>query len=393
MTYEVLLMKGSDGNGIRVFDDSFIVGTAWSDPDAIIVRSQPVDTDKYKKLFAVARAGAGVDAITVEKATKRGIAVFNTPGSNANAVAELVFIMIGLYARNVSGALRFVQSFAQFMGTDEEIRAYIEKGKSNYTGFELVGKTLGVIGLGNIGLRVANRGLLYGMRVVGYDSLPTVANMHQLDARVEIVHRLEDVVSCADIVSVHVPLMSSTRNLIGENEIGCMKRGVILMNYAREGIYNDAAVLASLASHHVRAYLTDFPTHTLIGNDSVVCTPHLGASTVESTEKSFRMAADKIRDYLMYGVVSHSVNFPTVAVMPRRSTKTRITVVNRDVPKMISKITRTLGAAGVNIQSMTNESNGVIGYNVIDVDVPVSDNVITMIERVKDVLRVRMISL
>lgn len=391
MAYHVLLLSEISQTGLKIFNDAYIVGRAWEDPDAILVRSTPVDTDKYKRLIAVARAGAGVDTITVDRATERGICVFNTPGANANAVAELVFIMLGHYARRVAPAFEFVHSLADFKGTAEEMHAYIEKGKSGFSGFELGEKTLGVIGLGNIGVRVANRGLEYRMRVLGYDSLPTVANMHQLDARVEIVPRLEDVISCADILSVHVPLVPSTRHLIGEHELPLMKLGVILMNYARSGIYDDEAVCAAIGRGVVRAYLTDFPTPVLVQNKDVVCTPHLGASTAESAEKSTVMAAERLQNYLTYGIVAHSVNFPTVAGMPRRSTKTRLTIVNRDVPKMIGKIARALGAIGVNIQSMTNESNGTVGYNIIDLDVSISDDVVTMLGRIKNVLRVRKI--
>ena len=391
MAYHILLLNDISQSSITVFGENYIVGRAWEDPEGILVRSTPVDTDKYKRLVAVARAGAGVDTITVEKATNRGIAVFNTPGANANAVAELVFIMIGQYARSVRDALEFVRSLAGLCTTKEEIHAHIEKGKSRFTGFELGGKTLGVIGLGNIGVRVANRGLVYGMRVVGYDSLPTLSNMHLLDARVEIAPRLEDVLVCADIVTVHVPLIPSTRHLIGGKEIARMKRDVILVNYAREGIYDDTAVLSAHADGQVRVYITDFPTPQLMDKSFVVCTPHLGASTAESVEKSSMMAAECLRKYLAYGVVSNSVNFPILATMPRSTTRTRIMVVNRDVPKMIAKMTRTLGAVGVNIQSMANESNGTIGYNIIDIDDVMPDGIVQQIERIKDVLRVRVL--
>ncbi|TSD07683.1 MAG: phosphoglycerate dehydrogenase-like oxidoreductase [Parcubacteria group bacterium Greene0714_4] len=391
MAYHVLLLSEIPQAGLKIFNDSYIVQRAWEDPDAILVRSNLVDTDKYKHLLAVARAGAGVDTITVERATERGICVFNAPGANANAVAELVFIMLGHYARRIAPAFEFIRSLADFKGTAEEMHTHIENGKSHFNGFELDEKTLGIIGLGNIGVRVANRGLEYRMHVVGYDSLPTLANMHRLDARVLIASRLEEVVSCADILSVHVPLLSTTRNLIGEKELSLVKPGVILMNYARSGIYNDDAVCSAIDKGIVRAYLTDFPTPALVQNKNVICTPHLGASTAESSEKSTLMAAECLRNYLSYGIVAHSVNFPTVEVMPRRSTKTRLAVVNRDIPKMIGKITRTLGAFGVNIQSMKNESNGTIGYNIIDLDVSISDDVVTMLKRIKNVLRVRKI--
>ncbi len=391
MAYQILLLNDISQSSIKVFGENYIVGRAWEDPDAILVRSTPVDTDKYKRLVAVARAGAGVDTITVEKATNRGISVFNTPGANANAVAELVFIMIGQYARSVNDALEFVRSLTQMGGTEEEVCAHIEKNKYRFTGFELGGKTLGVIGLGNIGVRVANRGLVHGMRVVGYDSVPTVANMHKLDARVEIAPRLEDVLTCADILTVHVPLNPSTRHLVGKDDFAYMKRGVVLVNYAREGIYDDEAVIVRLDTGYVRAYLTDFPSLRLIGCKGVICTPHLGASTTESVEKSSMMAAECLRNYLAYGVVSNSVNFPTLASMPRPMTRTRIMVVNRDVPKMIAKMTRMLGRAGVNIQSMANESNGTIGYNIIDIDDVLPDGIVQQIERIKDVLRVRVL--
>jgi D-3-phosphoglycerate dehydrogenase len=388
--FRIQTLNNISPHGLKQFSDAYAVSSEPGAPDALLVRSAPVDVAAFPSLLCVARAGAGVNNITVDKATERGICVFNTPGANANAVAELAFIMLGIAARKIHKGLEFTQALAA-EADDKIIAEKVEKGKAQYTGFELMGKTLAVVGLGKIGVLVANAGVDRGMNVIGYDPFPTVTNVHFLSSRVEISHQLEQVVRAADVISVHVPLSDQTRNLIGAKQLGMAKTGVILMNYARKGIYDDAAVLAALAEGKVQTYITDFPSRALLGNEKVICTPHLGASTAESEENCAVMAVKQVRNYLEYGVVANSVNFPVVEVFPQESTRTRLAVINRDVPGMIAHVTNILGEAGLNIQSFTNESNGKIGYNIIDLEQDLPSAVEPSLRAVENVLRVRVL--
>jgi D-3-phosphoglycerate dehydrogenase len=384
----ILILNTIDEAGLRLLD-RYHVGPALTDPEAILVRSAPVKTEDFSNLLAVARAGAGYNNITVPDATRRGICVFNTPGANANAVAELVFAMMGVHARTIIPALQFVQTVDS---DDEHINEVVEAHKSTFRGFELRNKTLGIIGLGKIGTLVANTGISLGMRVVGYDPSPAPSNMHRLDPRVELCGSITEVLTNADILTVHVPAGDSTTHLIGTSEIQRMKPGCILMNFAREHIYDTKAVLTAIESKHVQAYITDFPSAAVLQHDKVIVTPHLGASTAESETNCAVMAASQLRDYLTYGTVTNSVNFPTVTKLPAPSVKTRLAVVNSDVPNMIATITGVLGSCGINIHAFTNESNHEIGYNLIDLEDTLSASVITQIEQLPGVLRVRVLT-
>jgi D-3-phosphoglycerate dehydrogenase len=388
--YRIQTLNNISSQGLKLFSDAYAVSSEAGPADALLVRSALVDADNYAAVQCIARAGAGVNNITLDKATEKGICVFNTPGANANAVAELVFIMLGMAARKVHQSLEFTQSL---IGEDDDkvLNEKVEKGKSRFAGFEMQGKTLAVIGLGKIGVLVANAGVSRGMNVVGYDPFPTLTNVHQLSSRVELSHKLEDVIRAADVISVHVPLSEHTKNLIGAKQLETLRDGVILINYARKGIYDDAAVLQAVESGKVQAYITDFPSRALLGKDKVVTTPHLGASTAESEENCAVMAVKQIRNYLEYGVVNNSVNFPVVEVFPQATTRTRIIVINRDVPNMIALITQVVGAAGLNIQSFTNESNGKVGYNIIDLEQELPAGVEASLSAIENVIRVRVL--
>jgi D-3-phosphoglycerate dehydrogenase / 2-oxoglutarate reductase len=365
------------------------VGPNIVSPEGILVRSDKVDTSDFVRLVAVARAGAGVNNITVKKATEQGVCVFNTPGANANAVAELVFAVLGVYARNIDRALEFVKTLE---GDDEQITAKVEGAKAQFTGFELAHKALGIIGLGKIGVLVANAGIQKGMRVVGYDAFPTLSNMHQLDGRVEVARSMEEVLTAADVLSVHVPLCDKTRNMIGTPQIDLMKDGCILINFSRGGIYNEQVVIEALNSRKVAGYLTDFPTNDLLAHDRVICTPHLGASTNESEGNCATMACEQLKNYLEYGVTTNSVNFPSLEVGKPQAVKTRLAIVNKDVPNVIASITGVLGSAGLNIQNLVNSSNGVLGYNLVDFEAHVPQQLVVRISDIPDVLRVRVLS-
>ncbi len=388
--HRIQTLNNISSQGLKLFPETYSVSSEAASPEAILVRSAQVDTDAYPSIECIARAGAGVNNITIDKATEKGVCVFNTPGANANAVAELVFIMLGVSARRIHNSLEFCQSLAQ-EADDKAISEKVEKGKSRFAGFELMGKTLGVIGLGKIGVLVSNAGIDRGMNVIGYDPFPMVGNIHYLSGKVELAHKLEDVLKVADVISVHVPLSDQTRNLIGAKQLQTAKSGVILMNYARKGIYDDAAVIQAMADGKVGAYITDFPSKALLGNEKVICTPHLGASTAESEENCAVMAVKQVRNYLEYGVVVNSVNFPVVEAFPQESTRTRLVVINKDVPAMIARITDRVGKAGLNIQSFTNASNGKIGYNIIDLEQELPSGLEAELGGIENVIRVRVL--
>jgi len=384
----VLVLNNVSKAGLELLtNDGYLVGKDVADPEAIILRSATLETDNYPNLLAVARAGAGVNNVSVAKATEKGVCVFNTPGANANAVAELVFFLLGVYARRVDKALQFMETLDE--ETDVAIAAQVEAQKAKFSGFELAGKTLGVIGLGKIGVLVANAGVRYGMRVVGYDAYPTLTNMHLLDPKVEVVLSMEGVLRECDVLTVHVPFSTQTKHLIGMNQLRLLKQGCVLMNYARGGIYDDVAVMEALNDGWVQKFITDFPTFGLMANGHVICTPHLGASTAESEENCAIMAVRQLKKYLEYGVVSNSVNFPVVETFPAQSVRTRLSVVNKDVPGMIAVVTTALGDAGLNIQASVNASNGKIGYNLLDLETYVGEDVIEKIRQIPNVLRVR----
>jgi D-3-phosphoglycerate dehydrogenase / 2-oxoglutarate reductase len=390
MSFKIKTLNNISQQGLKHFDAHYAVSSDESTPDGILVRSAQVDTDAFPSMLAIARAGAGVNNITIDKATEKGVCVFNTPGANANAVAELVFIMLGLAARNIHKSVEFCQGLAG--ETDDKVlNEKVEKGKANYSGWELAGKTLGVVGLGKIGVLVANGGIARGMNVIGYDPFPTITNVHYLSPEAEICHKLDVLMEKADIITVHVPLSDATKHLIGESALKKAKDGVVLLNFARKGIYDDAAILKSIESGKVGTYISDFPTRSLLGNPKVITTPHLGASTAESEENCAVMAVKQIRNYLEFGVVTNSVNFPVVEIFPQASTETRLVVINKDVPNMIADITKVLGGAGVNIQSLTNESNGKVGYNLIDTETSIPDSLVDAIRKLPGVLRVRVL--
>lgn len=383
----ILVLNTLSQKGLEVFSSKYIVGKDVENPEGILVRSAQVITNDYKHLIAVGRAGAGTNTITVPQATHAGICVFNTPGANANAVAELVYFMIGLRARNIYSALNFARTLVR----EADIPTLVEQGKSQFTGFELRGKKIGVIGLGKIGVLVANKGIENGMSVIAYEPSPSAVNMHQLNPTVTIVHQLEELLSQVDIITIHVPLMESTRDLITKKQLVLMKAGCILVNFSREEICHEQDVISSLDNGKLDTYITDFPTKKLLTHPKVICTPHLGASTLESEENCAIMVAGQLRDYFEYGIVNNSVNFPTIRSYPHTTTITRLIVINNDIPNMIANIASVLGTHNINIQAMVNESNGTIGYNLVDLEVEISDECVNLIRQLPHVLKVRVI--
>ncbi|MBC8413034.1 3-phosphoglycerate dehydrogenase [bacterium] len=388
--YKIALINNIAAEGLALFNNSYALSSDEKDPQALLVRSSQLDTDNYPSLLAVARAGAGVNNITVDKATEKGICVFNTPGANANAVAELVFIMLGISARKIHSAIDFCNNLQGT--TDEEISKKVESQKKEFRGFELAGKTLGVLGLGQIGVRVANGGVQRQMKVLGFDPAPALENIHQLSPDVSIARSRREIIERSDILTLHMPFSEKVRNCINADVLSRLPKGAILVNYARGPLVEETAVLEALQSGQLECYITDFPTAAMLRHPKILASPHLGASTEESEELCARMAVQEIRDYLEYGTITHSVNFPTVESSPADNVHTRLIMINHDVPGMIGFASQAIGAHGINIASYINESNGTIGYNIIDVETPLSEDIINELSAHKDVIRIRTIT-
>jgi D-3-phosphoglycerate dehydrogenase / 2-oxoglutarate reductase len=388
--YRIRVLNRIAPEGLALFGERFHLSSEEPDPQGILVRSAQVETAAYPSLLAVARAGAGVNNITVAKATEQGICVFNTPGANANAVAELVFVMLGIQARKIHHSLAFSQGLSGL--NDLEITARIEGMKSAFKGFELAGKTLGVLGLGKIGVRVANGGIMRRMRVMGFDPFPALENIHSLSSEVSLSRSLDEMLGKAEILSVHIPLSEKTRGMVNDELLSRLPTGAILVNYARGPVVDEQAVLAALADGRLGAYLTDFPSAASLNHPKIIATPHLGASTEESEEQCACMAARELREYLEYGTITHSVNFPIAESMPSGNVHTRFIMINRDIPDMIGFVSHAIGRCGINIASYLNESNGIIGYNIIDLESPIPPELVAEIEAHPGVIRTRVIS-
>ena len=360
------------------------VASEIKNPDAIMVRSHPMhEMGIPSNLKVVGRAGAGVNNIPVEAMTQAGIPVFNAPGANANAVKELVIASLFLASRNLCQAYNYT---ASLKGESGSLKKKVEAGKKQFVGFELPGKTLGVIGLGAIGVLVANAASSLGMKVIGFDPGITVSSAWNLSSNVEKGVNVDDVLFRSDFVTVHVPLLDSTRHLIDQERLELMKDGVILLNFARDGILDDSAVCQAINAGKVSTYVTDFPSSELIGHPGVITLPHLGASTHQAEENCAVMVANQIRDFLENGNITNAVNFPTVN-LPRASDY-RVAVVNENRPDMVSQISHVLGKTGINIKHMINESRGGIAYTLMDTDSNVCEEAVGLISKVDGVLRV-----
>lgn len=354
------------------------------EPDAVLVRSANMhEVDIPASVRAIGRAGAGTNNIPVKKLSERGVPVFNAPGANANAVKELVIAGMLMGARNLIPAVKFVEGLS---GSDEEIHKATEAGKKNFAGMELPGRTLGVIGLGAIGSHVAEAAIGLGMKVVGFDPAITVDAAWRLPSQVKKAENVEDVLRVADFVSLHVPLLEGTRNLINAQRIALMRTGSVLLNFAREGVVDNAAVIEALNAKKLCAYICDFPANALKGHSQVVALPHLGASTEEAEENCAVMVAEQLADYLENGNVLNSVNFPNVSLA--RESDFRIAIANANVPNMVGQISSLLAAAGLNIHNMLNKSKGDIAYTLVDVDSSVNDAVLGQLAAIQGVLSV-----
>jgi D-3-phosphoglycerate dehydrogenase len=387
--YRIKTINAIAPEGLELLDDSYTVDPDDSNPHGIVVRSSQVDVDDYPELLALARAGAGVNNITVDKATERGVCIFNTPGANANAVVDLVFPMIGIWLRNIYQGIAFCKSLADV--PPDQVSGEVESRKAAFRGVEIAGKTLGVIGLGQIGVRLANGGIQRFMRVYGFDPFPSLDNIHNLLPEVTVTRAMRDTLAKADIVSLHLPVNEKTKGMVNAEFIAKMKPGAILVNYARGPIVDEEAVLAALESGQLEAFISDFPTPGVIGHPKVLTTPHLGASTAESEGNCSTMAVGELSAYLRYGNITHSVNFPNIESIPASTVHTRLIIINKDVPGMIGLVTNILGDHGVNIVSFKNESNGTVGYNIIDLESALAAEIVTELEANEDIIRTRQI--
>jgi D-3-phosphoglycerate dehydrogenase len=354
-------------------------------PDVILVRSADMHGMKFESnLKAVGRAGAGVNNIPVPELSKRGVPVFNAPGANANAVKELVLAGMLIAARNLVPALGFVGKLDR---KAKDLDKQVEGGKKTYAGFELPGHTLGVIGLGKIGSLVADAAIRLGMNVIGYDPEITVEAAWSLPSQVRKANSLDELIRASDFVTLHVPLVAKTRNLVNAKNLKLMKQGAVLLNFSREGIAEEDAVLKALESKQLRYYVTDFPSGDLIGREGVVALPHLGASTGEAEDNSAVMVVDQLRAYLEDGTMENAVNFPN-AQMARESPY-RLAIANANVPNMLASISNAMGSRKINIHNMLNKSKGEMAYTLVDVDSPVPDSVFKELCAINGVLAVR----
>jgi len=386
---KILTLNNISAAGLdRLPRDNYEVASEFQNPDAILLRSFKMhDMDIPASLKAVGRAGAGVNNIPVDKMSERGVVVFNAPGANSNAVKELVIAGMLMACRNIVQAWDFARNLE---GTDEEIGKATEAGKKNYGGFELPGRTLGVVGLGAIGVRIANAAIALGMNVIGFDPGITVRGAWQLDAAVQQAGSVDELLNKSDFITFHVPLVDATKNLINADRLKHMKDNVVVLNFARGGIVDDEAMVAALDSGKAYSYVCDFPTNLLKNHPRVITLPHLGASTREAEENCAIMVADQVKDYLENGNVVNSVNFPEV-VMPRTESAFRLAVVNSNVPNMLGQISSGLAKADLNIIDMLNKSRGDLAYTLVDVDKEVPQAIIDEIAGIEGVLAVRAI--
>jgi len=385
--FKVLTLNNISVTGLdRLPRDNYEIASEIQHPDAVLLRSFKMhDWSVPDSLQAIGRAGAGVNNIPVENMTAKGIPVFNAPGANSNAVQELVLTGMLLSARNICPAWEFAK---QLEGDDAEITKQVEAGKKNFVGFELPGKTLGVIGLGAIGIKIANTAAALGMRVIGYDPKITVQGAWKLSHEVEQATSVDDLLCHCDFVTFHVPLVEGTKNMINADRLVNMRDNVTILNFSRGGIVNDEAVVAALDSGKVNAYVCDFPSNLLKDHPKVVALPHLGASTMEAEDNCAIMVADQIKDYLENGNISNSVNFPTIK-MAKQADQFRLTVAHDNVPNVLSSVTNAIAQAEINIMDMLNKSLNDAAYTVIDTETALPESTVAEINAIEGVLKVR----
>jgi D-3-phosphoglycerate dehydrogenase len=385
-TFRVLTLNAISPLGLnRLPQERYEVGAKIDLPDAILVRSQDMHRmDIARTVKAIGRAGAGTNNIPVADMSKRGVPVFNAPGANANAVKELVIAAMLMAARNLIPAQCFVQGLT---GDDKTLHKLVEDGKKQFVGTELPQQTLGVLGLGKIGSLVADAAIKLGMNVVGYDPHITVDAAWSLPSQVRKANSIEEVLKGSDYVTLHVPLIDATRNMMDATRIASLKEGAILLNFARDGLVDDAAVVEALNAKRLRYYVCDFPAEKFAGHPQVIALPHLGASTREAEDNCAVMVVDQVRDFLEQGNIANAVNFPEAWL--EREAPYRVAIANANVPNMLGQISTAMAKAGLNIHDMLNKSRGEMAYTLVDVDSPVPDSLLDDLGNISGVLSVR----
>lgn len=360
--YNVLTLNKIAAIGTSRLGDNYSYGEDVQNPDAILVRSAAMhDMEFESNLLAIARAGAGTNNIPKDKCTEQGIVVFNTPGANANAVKELVIMGLLLSSRKVVEGIDWAKTLK---GNGDAVGKMVEKGKSQFVGPEIQGKTLGVIGLGAIGILVANAAVALGMKVIGFDPFMSVSNALKLDPAVKLMKNNEEVMTNCDYLTIHVPLTGDTKDLVDADMIAKMKDGVRILNYSRDGLVNSIAVLEAVKSGKVAKYVTDFGTDDILGEENVICMPHLGASTPESEDNCAVMACDQVKEYLENGNIINSVNYPAISLARTNEDDTRFCVMHKNVPELLKKV---LAEVNGNVENMLSKSRGDYAYTIIDV--------------------------
>ncbi|MCB1916270.1 MAG: phosphoglycerate dehydrogenase [Rhodocyclaceae bacterium] len=381
-TYNAISVKGLD----RFPRERYEVASDLPNPGAFLVRSQKLHEVEFPPtLKAIARAGAGVNNVPLPRCNEHGIVVFNAPGANANAVKELVLAGMLLGARDIYQGMRFVDGLSPQDGLD----AMLEKEKKRFAGTELLGRTLGVVGLGNIGSLVANMGLALGMKVIGYDPAISVEAAWRLSSEIEKMDNLNSLFGRADYISLHLPALDATRGLINEALLSCVKPGTVLLNFARGEIVERDAVRRALDEKRLRRYVCDFPANDTLGHPQVLQMPHIGASTAEAEENCAVMVADQLIDFLEHGNIRNSVNFPHISLP--RTTPVRVTITNRNVPSVLNKVTAVIAEHNINIVDILNKSREAIAYNIIDLDSRPGDDALAALEAIDEVINVRVI--
>jgi D-3-phosphoglycerate dehydrogenase / 2-oxoglutarate reductase len=384
--FRVLVLNQISPKGLqRLPAGQYLAGKDVADPDAVLVRSADMHAMEIPaSIKAIGRAGAGTNNIPVKAMSARGVPVFNAPGANANAVKELVLAGMLMASRNLAPAQRFVE---QLDPAAKDLDKQVEDGKKSFAGYELAGQTLGIVGLGKIGCLVADAAIKLGMNVLGHDPEITVDAAWSLPSQVKKAASVAEVLRNSNFVTLHVPLVDATRDLVNEKNIALLKPGSVLLNFSREGVVNDAAVLASLGAQQLGWYVCDFPGPAILRHPKVVALPHLGASTREAEENCAVMVADQLRDYLEHGNIANAVNFPNVSM--ERESRFRLAIANANVPNMLGQISTAMAQAGLNIHNMVNKSRGDMAYTLVDVDSPASDRVMAALKAIEGVLAVR----
>lgn len=374
--------------GLNQFDDAYVATEDMKEADAVLVRSAVMHELEFdENLKVIARAGAGVNNIPLDRCAEEGIVVFNTPGANANGVKEMVLAGLLMASRDIVGGIEWVKANKE----DANIAKSAEKAKKAFAGCEIEGKKLGVIGLGAIGVLVANAAVKLGMEVYGYDPYLSVDAAWKLSRQIYHAKTTEEIYKECDYITIHVPALESTKGMINAEALGLMKDGVIILNYARDVLVDEVALLEAMDAGKVKKYVTDFANPTVAGKDNVIVTPHLAASTEESEDNCAKMAVKKVMEYLENGNIRNSVNYPNCE-MGLRGEYTRITIMHRNVPNMIGQFSTILAEDGINIANMTNKSRNAYAYTMIDVENEVTDEIVEDLKKVKEVLRVRVIA-